>query len=167
LDLLQEAIERAITKISEDYNAPELKTLIVDIEICGSYAYGNQRWWSDFDVQLPAKDYDDQRKIEDIIANKSSLVKTVGSNLAKELKHSIELHYSVHDNKEYNEVYSLRERKLYNREERTKRNNNFQRRFKSKTDSNGKEIGKYEVKLRTPPFCEGDYWDVNGDEKFK
>ena len=166
LDLLQTAIEDSIAEMAIVYNAPELIDLIVDIEVCGSYAYGTQRWWSDFDIQLVAKNYGHQRKIENIIVPKSSLVKIVGYDLTNKLKHAIEIHYSVNNNKKYNEVYSLRERKLYNRTEGTKLSDRHHRRFKS-NQGKGIENGKYEILDRTPPHCEGDYWDDNGDEKYK
>ena len=159
LDFLQDSIEEAIDQIARDYNAPQLKDLIDDIEVCGSYAYGIQRWWSDFDIQLSAKDKKDQEEIERLIADKSSLVKTIGQDLAMKLKHNIEIHYSVCDNKTYNEIYSLRKRKLYNRKEGEKLSSNHQRKFDRNTM-------RYEIVPRTPPWCEGDYWDENGDEKW-
>ena len=63
------------------------------------------------------------------------------------------------------EVFSLRERKLYNREYLEAKPANYHKRFKSKTDENGKEIGKYEINIgRGATKLDSFYWDENGNE---
>jgi predicted nucleotidyltransferase len=153
LDTLQDALEEVIVQL-----VPELIDLIIDIEVCGSYAYGIQRCWSDFDIQLVAKNQEDQKKVEKILASKSNLLHITCYELSVRLKHNIEIHYSVHNNKETGvEVYSLRERKLYNREEGKRMSENYRRRFNKETHS-------YNVSLREPPIITTVYWDDDGNE---
>ena len=80
LDFIHKHLKNAIVIIANKSKALWLLDKIVDEEICGSHAFGNQTVSSDIDVQLPCATYEDQRLVEAFLAkpiNKNILKNTI------------------------------------------------------------------------------------------
>jgi len=158
LDTLQAIIEEIIEELARVCEAPELPNLIEDIEICGSYAYGIQKLFSDFDIQLAAANVRNQRRVEEILSNNVNLITEMMYDCSMRIKHMIEIRFQCHDNKEYNEIYSLGERQLYGREHGVPMPDNYHRRYNPETR-------RYDVELREAPVRDSDYWTPEGEER--
>jgi len=157
MDIIHANFEEVLVQIAEAYEAPIILEKVIDIEFCGSRACFNENKFSDIDVQLACANERDQRTVERIINRKPSIIKTIVQQFAMTMKINLEIHYSVHNNKEYNEVYSLRERKLYNREDGEPRPEGFHRKF-------NRETMRYEVRTKNR-YHDSDYWDQDGNER--
>jgi predicted nucleotidyltransferase len=158
LDTLERAFDEFVGFLAAKCGKPELQDLIVDYEICGSYAYGTQRWWSDIDLQLTTEDPEKQKRLIAIITDNLFEFKEESSAMQRRLKIRIEVYFREWKHKQYNECYSLRRRRLYNREPRKPRDVLFKRRWNTGT-------GRYEeVELPVEPEAETVYWDREGNE---
>lgn len=157
LDVLHTALDEVVEELCKLYETNEIKELITDYEVCGSYAFANQRPWSDLDIQLTTEDPVKQEKLRSILAEKKQLCVEASHRLGMRLKIRVELRYTEHRDKEYAECYSLRDRKLYNREPMTRRPDTFKRGWSYESKS-------FESFHREPPSINSDYWDEDGNE---
>lgn len=96
------------------------KDLIVDYEICGSYAFNCADDTSDIDIDLAPNTWEEVLSIRQnyfFNEDKTFLIDFCQKldELSDRLGIKVEAMVSCHDNKLYNECFSLKERKLYNR----------------------------------------------------
>jgi predicted nucleotidyltransferase len=151
LDVLEAALDEMLSGYP-------VQRLIKDYLICGSFAYGTQRYWSDFDIQLSAQNKKSQKELEAILsADKENFGRLVTDTSCR-LKISLDVRFQSHNQEEKSECFSLRKRRLYNRKAGEAKPANFRRRW-------NKETEEYEPLLMDElPQCRGPYWDDNGDE---
>jgi hypothetical protein len=157
LSTLETGLSEFLSIVRNRFNIPQTLIETIDFEICGSYGFGTQRWFSDIDIQLSTSDQRTQQQLKNIILpHKIEFLQEVYA-LSKRLKTKIEIHFSEWKNKQYNEIYSLKERRLYNRTEGVALSQLFKRRFNVKTQ-------RYEpLWLDELPKCECEYWDSQGN----
>ena len=89
------------------------------IEICGSYALGCARLESDIDVNLAAKDWDEQvqwRRLWEDKKHKYDFLCPL-QHFMKEFNLRIEVAPCCPDNKKYNVCYDIEEKKIYGRDD--------------------------------------------------
>jgi len=157
LDTLKQALDEFVNIMDDHFTDMGVRDLIKDYEICGSFAYGNQRIWSDFDIQLTTEDRDKQEQLRTIFLEDLSFFMEQVYKMQHRLKVSIEVRFGEWKNKQYSEVYSLRERKLYNREPHTRRPDTFKRRY-------NRDTRRYEeVEMLVAPTWDTIYWTQDGE----
>lgn len=96
------------------------KNQIIDYEICGSYVFNCADDTSDIDINLAPQTYDEVLNIRNNYFLNEDRVFLIDfyqkvDELSERLGIKVEAVVICHDNKLYNECFSLRERKLYNR----------------------------------------------------
>lgn len=153
---MNDAIREWLRLADKNYGAP-LSTMVKDIEICGSYAFGNFKWWSDMDIQLTTEDPETQDQLGSVFLSDLAWFKESTADLSHRLKIHLDINFWVSDNKSYNEVYSLRDRMMYNKPSPEPMPDSYHRRFNQATR-------RYEVQIRTRPPCYMSvYWDADGN----
>lgn len=160
----REVLMSALTELMEIFERHyrvRFTELIKDFEVCGSYAYGIENWWSDMDIQLSTEDERAQETITQAIRGDLPFLHKEVAKMSARLKLEIDIGYSQHNNKEYNEVYSLRDEKLYNREPGVPLSPLYKRRYNVDTK-------RYEVEMRERASeAISDHWAENGDERLR
>lgn len=154
---LLNGVDEFVKHILDLYGIPEMYDLIKDYEVCGSHAFGNQTWYSDFDIQMQTDDWKNLKKIRDVIMKDKGLYIREMHEFSKRMKACFDMHFDTVGNKDYNECYSLRERKLYNRTPHEKRDDSYRKTFNTTTR-------RYEVVPRKRRNGLKDGWLPDGTE---
>lgn len=119
LNTLEQALDEHVDELAETFT-PRIKQLIIDYEIIGSYAFGNQTPFSDLDIQLTASNEEKQRELMRLLWfenwDEYNKLRRLRYALSRRLKHTLDIKSSWGNNKAKGVCYSLKERKLYGRQ---------------------------------------------------